>query len=1217
MAEDKPNQSWGLPWIILAGLVTFLVVGPSKPSGEQANPSSARTTKDAADKKPGGDKEVEEEYFGNDDALNPVHDFLWTRPEDKALTPKKFIEKMRPWKRDFLIALVPDPVDSHFGFAFDQLVDAVGRALEKDGYVFDRAWLPWELDRRRLNRTRKTKVEEYREEWPGMLLFRNGHSEPDGKVTLRMVFLVGENPTAGIDKRAFRQCLQYIADFSKTAKPAQVRIIGPYFSGSQHSLRTALNDWPQRDGLSFRVISGAASAFDQNEFLAPTRKAISPYMLVVTPNQPIAAAVTSNYLSTLPKANLVTFQATVVPSATVLDATLHYLATRDKSRSDDCHLKQKPDENIALFVETQTALGEHIAGHRGIVTLRFPLHISRLRAGYENERRNLNERLGLGALDSLVPVLGDTAGPQNDTIPAQDPLTTASTNGKALAGLLSTIAREKTRYVGILASDPRDKLFLASAIRDHSPGVQTFFIGAELLYSLPEFSYYLKGTVIGSTYPLLPENHRWTNGASNERLAFPSQSAQGYYNATLAQIDKPEFLVEYEAPRFPDQHCSLRRPPIWITMLGSNGDLVPLQYFTEYQDHGYVWQPPPSESGASVTDVTVPFPAAPVLALLGVCCFSCWVLYLALCNPSPQLFWWSLNPGPMVIQWKRILYRTVALFSLVLLLVPLAIVCWIYGQAGKPTVSIDFVGSLFLIGPLSLLIVLVLALFAPLVRAIAANRPWKESWTLGRFWSATIKTAGVQIAAIYLLFFLLFAGVVVWYYYSETRPPLTSWGALFLERALAFPSGVSPLLPLFFMCATFFCWAFFQLKRGHLADEYAVDNPYPDLPDRTNPYRRIRVLDGELKDELASTWRWIKNNLVEVVLLLAAAVILAWRLRDFYLPINEGNLWSWLFLGGFIGAYLLSAINLMRFLSLWARLKKLLHEISLVPMMRAFDQLPPRVSALFGGYLYTQRPRFSHLKLPLHQLGLLKDETDRVLSMLAHPNQPESPIPLRNLIAVSTQIAGLQKQFAEVMDNDDSNKDELPTQVRSRASALARRCITLLQTCWPRSNMIDAFGADPAKDRPSAPENAPPPGEGADPLQNWVRLAEGFVAIQVVIYVSQFFVQLRNLVWSMMVCSCLVLIAATSYPFQPERLLLVFLIGLIAAVVTGTMYVLVQVNRDELVSHISRTTPNRFTPDVGFLTSFCTYVLPTLGILALQLSGTFRFLIEPVLRVLR
>ena len=52
------------------------------------------------------------------------------------------------------------------------------------------------------------------------------------------------------------------------------------------------------------------------------------------------------------------------------------------------------------------------------------------------------------------------------------------------------------------------------------------------------------------------------------------------------------------------------------------------------------------------------------------------------------------------------------------------------------------------------------------------------------------------------------------------------------------------------------------------------------------------------------------------------------------------------------------------------------------------------------------------------------------------------------------------------------------------------------------------------------------------------------------------------------------------------------------------MYVFIDMSRDETVSRVAKTTSGRLSLDSGFLGPLVTYVLPTLGILPAQLSGT-------------
>ena len=63
-----------------------------------------------------------------------------------------------------------------------------------------------------------------------------------------------------------------------------------------------------------------------------------------------------------------------------------------------------------------------------------------------------------------------------------------------------------------------------------------------------------------------------------------------------------------------------------------------------------------------------------------------------------------------------------------------------------------------------------------------------------------------------------------------------------------------------------------------------------------------------------------------------------------------------------------------------------------------------------------------------------------------------------------------------------------------------------------------------------------------------------------------------------------------------------------------------QLNRDELISRISKSTPNRFTPDVSSFHALGTYVLPIAGALMVQfpfVANGLRTLLDPLLHVLR
>jgi len=64
---------------------------------------------------------------------------------------------------------------------------------------------------------------------------------------------------------------------------------------------------------------------------------------------------------------------------------------------------------------------------------------------------------------------------------------------------------------------------------------------------------------------------------------------------------------------------------------------------------------------------------------------------------------------------------------------------------------------------------------------------------------------------------------------------------------------------------------------------------------------------------------------------------------------------------------------------------------------------------------------------------------------------------------------------------------------------------------------------------------------------------------------------------------------------------------------------LVQLNRDELVSRITRSTPHWFTPDMTFVHGAATFVLPIVAGLMIQfpiVTSTLQSLFEPLFHLI-
>ena len=478
MADADPKKSAPLPWLLLTGLLGVFAVGV---------PQVGTTTAPSAKKEEKKEPEVPAVRATTDDpdiSLRPVLDFHKSHDFGTLNSVDEIHRELHGYKTEFLIATVPDPIDTGYGHSFDQVVDAIQRAVEKkDGYVLDRCWLPWDIDRKAKPKPGDP-PSNLHQTMPGVLLFRHGKDKARkvNRPSLCAVFLIGESPMSGVHKPAFYRALSMIR---KAGHPVSepLRVLGPYFSGSQTSLQFVIGDWWTRSDndsvyavephppYRFQIITGNATAVRKNEFFSYESNK-------------------ENFPSWRPDG--VTFSSTVIPTRTTLGAVLHFLTRRDGSGTQEplpWGIDLLPGK-VAVLTESNTAFGKAFDDLKKdqLITLRFPLHISRVKNEYNSAVKEKDRKAGLSEEDPLLALsISDDQG-ATEGVPSQGGSATTATNGQVLSRILQTISREQCRYVGVIASDTRDKLFLIRLIREHCPDVRVFVTDGDLLLTHPEYT---------------------------------------------------------------------------------------------------------------------------------------------------------------------------------------------------------------------------------------------------------------------------------------------------------------------------------------------------------------------------------------------------------------------------------------------------------------------------------------------------------------------------------------------------------------------------------------------------------------------------------------------------------------------------------------------------------------------------------------------------------
>jgi hypothetical protein len=1303
--------------VLVAALLAFLGIRGLSPEG--AAPSKGEPKGGQAAASEPGEKEGKEAGDGapsDEEAAGPLWpalDFQNTgaRPDVKEKDQTARGLDVPGWQTRYLIACVPDPEDSSSGYRFDALIDAIQRAAESQNFVLDRYYYPWShkgpakaspipgpfdvggtlteegSGKRALRIAAQSKPSKDPgrtdpKRWPGLLQFRKPPSAP----WLLQVFLVGETATAGIHKEAFTASLDLIGKSAKYDRHRMVRVLGPYFSGSQVSLERTLREWTDAQGKNNKapktitIISGSATAIDK----AKLETCLAPGQVEVE------------------------FHATLLPVGKVLKATLRYLGVAASGSSGQLELKHR----LAVVCESNTTFGREIGlkvletGGLDLAFFPFPLRVSEVRSAYQQTSGpTKNDTLTLPSFGSRLR-LPLTGGQPRDTEPSLDHAMTAVTTERILGTMFNTIARERFGYALILGSDVKDKLFLASLLRQRCPDTRLILLGSDLLFSHPDFSADLRGTVVGSTYPLYPRNQHWSFPAVSARrphIVFPGDVEQGYYNAAVALLnpEDPDSLQEY-GPPFPhlptDEMADRRRPPVWISIVGQGGAFplaaVPsdpeallalgastMGLLGSPHEHAqllaasalFPGRPDPGadyvllrRAGRTGEGVFRPLhPTLWIILVLGVTLLLAYVFTAYFVAVWGRDRWgeavadresgWEMrrlfcprkdSEEAGRLHWRQRFYAFVCLTSVLVLYSYLTFV-WgipfyyqrVYGEAVVDLQGWNWIAPTVLV---SLLVVIGMAFLVLRVTPL--------SWWAWRRPSRKARPAAVgqpegnppgpdppaaepgtktneryDLVLLIVLSSLLLLSVLAIYYWVHGRPEakldVPGEGLLFFERATSLANGVTPVVPIFLLAMAFFCWGYVQLKRLYLlGPPHVVENPFPE----TAYFKQVNDRHNQLKDDLRFPERALKRT----------GALVAWvalfftfsRLASHFVPSVEGVWTESLILLGFAGLSVLIGYTWLHLCRVWKSTRELLDALALLPtgLGEAFQRIPTGITGLFGPYLSSGRPgRQGQSKARLERLNQVARDCERVEGHLPKALNPD------------------------VTNRPQEMKEPTAAIPAATLRKVARVCFTLLEHVWSNPALAERFAETPspkpAEAAPAAPPTAvhvektvtPVPGVGSSTqivediepkphpdklVRDWLTRVQDFVALEVTVYLSQFFVHLRNLMLFLTLAPFLMLLAVTSYPFQPQRLWLLLAATLIGVGTATVIWIIIQVERNEVVSHILSTTPNQLNFHWAFLGRILISTVPLIGVIVAassDASDLVHSLVDPLVQALR
>jgi hypothetical protein len=1193
--------------------------------------------------------------------LAPLRDYLQILP-GQSCRPQEIFKaaRSRGFDLQFIVATLPDPIDSRFAFSFDQYVESIEAAVQSAGFVSDRVSDVW-AEREAAHDSESEPSPATHGGRPSLLLFRREAFEElprasdQAKRDLLLTFLVGESPTWGVQKPALATALELEKSYERATASAAasrrpskgypIRILGPSSSGATDSLRIGLREWFRKQC--------------SDSFPAPVARVELISGSATSPDNLLAFDALARELPSLcKKAPLyrdiqVTFRATLNPDDLSIKFALDYLRNILKARDCDIALLTEGTTdygqdagNIALSDSTRSPSDRSCQ----ILQLPFPLHLGQLRTDY-NQKKGAEEPKDDSApqpLRRLLDLSGDEGESSSESAPSHSRLT-KHTSEIGIDGILRTLSEEKRRYVGVVASDPRDVMFLVERIRRAFPSVLVFVFSEDLLYLHDDALPFMQGTLVVSSYPLLHGSQRFVFPLEGyrRRLLFPSDYAEGVFNAMLSLMDDPhsDDVLDYGMPfvgTVPDM-----RPALWLSVI-SDHEFQPVYVEDPYPKTDSVSaaagglrarQPRYVQSYAPIDQSPAPPLAEPTTAawrqpaavrfnVLGAVFFFI-VVSLSLAYLVPKIGfetwqsgrWRSLNFLQLSDdQPHRIGQSSTVLAIFVILLVaelfrmPLSVLELLLDHVGDQSgfdrarlyevALCPELGLLTMAVALSLWEVLTNLLSWTRARSRKARAPAKEASQRAPEPTAVAKPCRWERATVLALAAIASSAVSGWLL-TRMRASFETdgfgrWGPLdsetlrtlfFFERARALDPGSSLVWFVALMTFAYLVWALGLLRQSWLAAQ-------------TKRLRQLGVLARDdkalgsifrklgLEPLMRSTWEKAEGVLpsLPTLAVTAAAIAIGATFMHDGLVTIEGHLpgsrriWLGTLCQGLLwGILVFFMLWISRFLSTWRRLRGLLEKLAASPLAEAFGRIPSELLDSFN-----------------HPWG------ERTVEILhAHATV------LVNHYRRDPSVANgsVDADFADAPDAIEAviARDEAVLAGYWEGRPPAQPPVTITLPLTEANNLSEASTL-------AVYHRALP-----DARHLWLRLWEESVAIRLVIFIEYTRSHLYNFIGNITISTLPVMAAASLYPFVSNRQTIAVVLLTVLAAVAATVTTTVQMNRDWVLSRIAGTTPSHVTWDRGFVTDLVLRgALPILGVLAIKFPGMGRFLtsvVEPVLKV--
>jgi hypothetical protein len=904
--------------------------------------------------------------------------------------------------------------------------------------------------------------------------------------------------------------------------------------------------------------------------------------------------------------------------------------------------------------------------------LHFPREISKLRNAYGPSitQQSQKERAQAASSPALSLTWQDAHPFIRDDVRNYGEQTAVSEE-TVLASLATTIKSQRIKALGILATDPLDTAFLIHSFKNSSPDVRLFLRDPDLLYLRTPDLGSTNGIMVINNFPLVAQNQFWRKESKDENhlILLPSAQQEATHSAFLLllsyKLSPPAMFkpLDGEWPAEPSRSFDdwMRDKPLWLGVTGTAG-YYPVRLLNKKEDisaHEKIAELHSLKAGRP------PFVTMLLLILISlVGMFHAYWATFPSTAPSrfEQEFDFSNKADTITV--AKGMCHALALLSLTLGCLLLGSSFCFFRHTAYSVWRIPvYLGGAIL--TLALTFTLVVAAAWRLVDSVL--RPWQAFQRGAVFLNGDVINL-VKLVRSIPLAVAIFVGPIVYWLVATSKS--TYENAFLHYRDLYLASGVAPALPGLVLVAIAYLGVLGYLRRVSYWEYGSVITPPLPLDD-TFPCdfsASVRRVDAWMLGVPAASAKRILLYLVFFAGSVAA--LRPWATMDGI----EGQEVNRFLVAGFTFAFFIISVNWIRFTAIWRELRTILRGLEKLPLRLAFDRLPresslpiwswsihdgtflPIVQAvdtlralvradpgaispesqrkLKSGTIALNNPEHRQTLQELQELAQEQEnvekqalnfivrEREHVMSFQEAPAYPMTsegsiPVPLRRTESGRTPTRG--PNMGKLTPFPSGPSDARATGVSAKTTLSKQKQILretrqvmtevirelsrrLLREYWCRGGV--GLCTDPSK---------------VDPADRKYLLAEDLVALRFYSYIRYVVCELRNLMFLLALSFSLLYLSLHVYSFRAGQAIEWSFIVLFLVMGGGVFWVLLQMERDALLSRLEGTTAGQLNKQ--FYINLLKYgVVPLLTVFGSHVPAVSNFLLtklQPTLEVFR